>query len=216
MKIKQIIDLSHNIVNGMPFFPGDPKPEIIKVSNVKEKGYSLSRITLGSHTGTHVDAPCHMINDGASIDELPLNSLMGEAVVLDLSQLSPGEAIMLSHLQTNEVRKDDIVLLFTGLSKKWGDENSLTNYTHLSLEAANWLIEKNVKAVGIDCMSIEKASGMRHPVHDILLSHKIPIIENLANLDRVKCMRIFFICLPLKLINTDGAPARALALEFEA
>lgn len=215
MKVKKVIDLSHFIMNEMPFFPGDPKPEVIQLSTVKEKGYRLSKITLGSHTGTHVDAPCHMIDAGATVDELHLDDLMGEAAVLDLSHISPGEAITLSHLQPNDVREDDIVLLFTGMSKRWDDKKFLTDYSHLSLEAANWMVKKKVKAVGIDCMSIEKPGGMGHPVHDTLLSHKIPIIESLANLDRVKGMRIFFICLPLKLKNTDGAPARALAIEFE-
>lgn len=215
MRFKRVIDLSHTIIQDMPVFPGDPKPQIIKFSDVREKGYGLSKIILGSHTGTHIDAPSHMIPDGATLDEIPLEKLMGEALVADLTQINLGEEIKSTHLQKHDVKEGEILLLCTSTSSRWGDKGILTNYPHLSLEAADWLIDRKVKAFGVDCMSIEKYGEKGHPVHDRLLSNKIPIIENLANLDLVKGLRIFFICLPLKLKGTDGAPARALAIEFE-
>lgn len=212
-KIRRVIDLSHTIMAGMPVFPGDPAPDIIQVSDFREKGYRLSKITLGSHTGTHIDAPSHMLENGAAADEIPLDKLMGEAVVLDLMHLDPGKAITCSELQKYDIKEGDIVLLCTGMGKRWGDEKFLTCYPYLSLEGAEWLIEKEVKAVGVDWMSIEKYGESKHPVHDKLLSRNISIIEGLANLDLVKGKRIFFICLPLKLHGLDGVPARAVALE---
>jgi len=215
MKVRRVIDLSHTIMEGMPVYPGDPIPKIVPFSNVKEKVSSLSKITLGSHTGTHIDAPRHAIESGVSVDGVSLEKLMGEAVVLDLSHVEPGEAITFSDLQQHEVKEDDIVLLFTGMGRRWGDEKFLTNYPYLSLDATEWLVKRGTKAVGVDWTSIEKYGGKEHPAHDKLLSHNIPVIESLVNLDVVKGTRIFFICLPLKLKDTDGAPARALAIEFE-
>lgn len=212
MKVRSVIDLSHTIMEGMPVFPGDPVPHIAQISDISEKGYRLSRIILGSHTGTHIDAESHMLKNGANIDETPLEMLMGEAFVLDLSHLKPGEAITCSDIEQQNIKERDIVLLCTGMDKNWKDEKVLTCYPYLSTEAAKWLVEKEVKAVGVEWMSIEKYGGSGYPVHEILLSHKIPVIEGLSNLDKVKGRRIFFICLPLKLKGSDGAPARAVAL----
>jgi len=217
MKIRRIFDLSHSITEGMPILPGHPTPEITQVSSRKDDEFTLSRITVGSHTGTHADAPSHRIEGGATIDEIPLEKLVGEAVVLDLTHIDLSEAIRPSDLQQQEqeVKEGDIVLICTGIGRKWGDVEFITKYPYFSAETAEWFVERSVKAVGVDWMSIDKHERSRHPAHDILLSHNIPVIENLANLDLVKGMRIFFICLPLKLKGGDGSPARALAIEFD-
>ena len=215
MKVRKVIDLSITIMDGMTIFPGDIMPEISQVSDFNEKGYRLSRITLGSHTGTHIDAPSHMIGGGDNMDEISLDSLMGEAEVIDLTHIRAGEAITPSDIQKQKIKKGDIVLLCTVKGKRRRVGKHLTNYPYLSLDAAEWLIKRGVKAVGVDCVSIEKYGVKDFPVHNNLLTQKISVIEGLANLDAVKGKRIFLICIPLKIMGVDGAPARAIALEFE-
>jgi len=215
MKVRKVVDLSITIMEGMTIFPGDIIPEITQVSDFNEKGYRLSRITLGSHTGTHIDAPSHMIEGGATINKISLDSLMGEATIIDLTHIRAGKAITPSDIQQKDIKKGDIVLLCTVIGKRRRDKKILTNYPYLSLEAAEWLIKKGVKAVGVDCISIEKHGGRKYPVHNYLLTQNISVIEGLTNLDAVKGKRILFICIPLKIKGVDGAPARAIALEFE-
>ena len=213
MELGRMTDLSHFVQAGMPVFPGDPTPEFVRVSEIQDKGYRLTRIVMGSHTGTHIDAPSHMLAGGAPVDKVPLDRLMGDAVVLDVTQMKPGEGIFPRDMPLDEVRQGDMVLLCTGMGAHWGDARYLTNYPYLEVEGARALLERGVKAVGIDWLSIERYGGVGHPVHDLLLSRGVPIIESLANLDGIKGRRVSLICLPLKLKGIDGAPARAVAFE---
>jgi kynurenine formamidase len=216
MKIKKIIDLTHNIEGGMPIFPGDPSLAIERVSTIATRGYNLSKITMGSHNGTHFDAPLHFVEGGVGVDQVPLKLLIGDAVVLDLTYLKPGQPVTLNDLKKfdKKIKRGDIVLLCTGMSKLWGDPKFLTNYPFLTQEVAEWLVKKGVKSVGMDWLSIEQYGNAKAPVHHILLSKGVPIIESLANLEKIKGRRIFFVCLPIKLKDVDGAPARAVAVEF--
>jgi len=204
-------DLSHFVEPGMPVFPGDPVPELVRVSDIQDKGYRLTRIVMGSHTGTHIDAPSHMLTDGAPVDKTPLERLIGEAVILDVTKVKPGEGILPPDMPLDEVCQGDIALLCTGMDVHWGDARYLTKYPYLEVEGARALLERGVKAVGIDWLSIERYGRVGHPVHDLFLSSGVPIIESLANLDRIKGRRVSLICLPLKLKGVDGAPARVVA-----
>lgn len=213
MDFKKPIDLSHFVTTGMPVFPGDPVPEVVQVADFSDKGYRLSRITMGTHTGTHFDAPSHMIEGGEAVDGVSLEKLMGAAVVLDVTHVKPGEGILPSDLASNQVGEGDIVLLCTGMGRHWGDEGYLTRYPYVTVETAQLLLDRGVKAVGVDWLSIEQYGMVGHPVHDLLLSRGVPIIECLANLDEIKGRRVSLICLPLKLKGVDGAPARVVAFE---
>ncbi len=210
-------DLTHTIKNGMTIYVGDAVPRVSKFKTLAKDGVNLSVITLGSHTGTHVDAPAHFIKGGRPLDDLPVETFVGEAAVLDLSGVRGGSAIRASHLDAHkaEVGKGDIVLINTGFSRRWSDSRARRKYTYLGGDAAEWLVRKKVKAVGIDYLSVE-AFGAKEPVaHVTLLSHGIPIIEslseNIASLGR----RVFFVCLPIKVGGCDGAPARAMAYPLE-
>jgi kynurenine formamidase len=142
-----------------------------------------------------------------------LEKLMGSAVVLDVTHVKPGDGILPSDLASDQVGEGDIVLLCTGMGKHWGDEGYLTRYPYVTEETAQLLLDRGVKAVGVDWLSIEEYGRVGHPVHDLLLSRGVPIIECLANLDEIKGRRVSLICLPLKLKGVDGAPARVVAFQ---
>ncbi|MDG7007720.1 MAG: cyclase family protein [Nitrososphaerota archaeon] len=208
------VDLSQTIENGMTVYVGDAVPKISALRRLEKDGVNLSIMTLGSHTGTHVDAPVHFIKGGKALDQISVENFIGEAVVLDFSGIRPGCEISASALQkhSGEVGRGDIVLLYTGLSRRWEDPRARRTITYLGGEAARWLVRRGVKAVGIDYLSVEKFGAKVPVAHVTLLSHEIPIIESLnKNLSRLVGRRVLFFCLPIKVGGCDGAPARAIA-----
>jgi arylformamidase len=212
------MDLTNTIENGMTVYVGDPIPKISSFKQLAKDGVNVSIIRLGSHTGTHVDAPIHFVRGGKAVDELPVESFVGEAVVLDFSDKQAGSAITASDLeeQSKKIQKGIIVLLYTGFSKRWSDPSARKKFTYLGGEAARWLVEKEVKAVGIDYLSVEKFGAKEPIAHVTLLSHGIPIIESLnQNLSKLVGRRILFFCLPIKIRGRDGAPSRAMAYPLE-
>ncbi len=218
MKIKAIIDLSVPLENDMPVYPGDPTPDFKATRTLEEHGVLVTKMQLGTHTGSHMDAPLHFIAGGESIDELDLKKIVTEAIVLDLSNKEMGSAITIEDLEkfSDSIRKGDGVLLFTGTSKLWGDESILRNFTYIDPNAARWLVDKKVSIVGIDCLSVEKYNADAPETHKTLLSAGIPLIETLSsNLEKIAGERVLLIALPLKIKGRDAAPARVIAIRTE-
>jgi arylformamidase len=212
--VGRAIDLTQTIKNGMTTYIGDPSPKVAGYKSLAKDGVNLSILTLGSHTGTHVDAPIHFVEGGMALDELSAESFVGEAAVLDLSGKPAGSPITASDLQEHsaEVGRGVIVLLYTGMSKRWEDKRARRRITYLDGDAAGWLVRRGVKAVGIDYLSVEEFGAKAPVAHVTLLSHGIPIIESLnENLSRLIGRRVLFFCLPIKVGGCDGAPARAVA-----
>jgi arylformamidase len=212
--IGNAIDLTNTIENGMTVYIGDPIPKVSSFKRLARDGINLSVIRLGSHTGTHVDAPIHFVSGAKAVDDLPVESFVGEAVVLDFSGKQAGSAITASDLEehSEKIRKGIIVLLYTGFSKRWGDPSARRKFTYLGGDAARWLVENEVKAVGIDYLSVEKFGAKAPVTHVTLLSHGIPIIESLnQNLSKLVGRSVLFFCLPIKIGGLDGAPSRAMA-----
>ena len=208
------VDLSQTIENGMTVYVGDAVPKISPFKRLEKDGVNLSLITVGSHTGTHVDAPIHYVRGGKALDQLPVESFVGEAAVLDLSDVRPGGEIAVADLRkhSTEVKRGDIVLLYTGLSRRWGDPKARRTITYLGGGAAAWLVNREARAVGIDYLSVERFGAKVPVAHTTLLSHGIPIIESLnKNLSGLVGRRVLFFCLPIKVGGCDGAPARAIA-----
>lgn len=207
------VDLTQTIENGMTIYVGDAVPKISSYKRLEKDGVNLTVFTLGSHTGTHVDAPMHFVKGGKTLDQLPAESFVGEATVLDFSNIKAGKEITASDLQehASDVKKGDIVLLYTGLSRRWGDPRARRTITYLGGEGARWLVERGAKAVGIDYLSVERFGAKVPVAHVTLLSHGVPIIESLnKNLSRFTGQRVLLFCLPIKLGGRDGAPARAI------
>lgn len=200
----------------MPIYPGDPFPSFEKYATLEKDGVNLTRLTMGSHTGTHLDAPRHFIPDGIGIDQIPAEKLIGEAYVADLSQKPIGSGITSQDLQRQldrKVVKDDIVIVYTGCSEHWGDTVVRKGYTYLTADAADYLVSKQVRAVGIDFLSVEKFNAPEPVAHKTLLRNGIFIIESLSRaLKQFIGRKILIICMPIKLQNGDGAPARVVAV----
>ena len=184
----------------MLIYPGDPKPQIETISSIETDGAKVSSISFGSHTGTHIDAPSHIFEDGVTIDQIQLDGLVGKALVLDLlikKNVVTGNDIEVSYRHFANVSGISILLLKTG------------NFAYLDRSAADWIIENGFRTVGIDGMSVDGPSRMS--VHKLLLGNCINIVEYL-NLCAVGEGVYDFICLPLKIIGCDGAPARAVLI----
>src|SRR5215469_16079556 len=174
-------DLTHLITQDMPVYPGDPQPEFKPISTIENQKVNVTRIVVGSHTGTHVDAQKHFIADGNSIDKEPLDKFMGEAVTLDISNINIGNGITGSDLQnySKVIKNKDILLLYTGTSDKWTKDDTIgTNFTYLEPSAADWIVYHEIKCVGIDTLSVEKYGFKEGLTHKKLLSNGIGIIEN--------------------------------------
>ena len=200
----------------MPIYPGDPFPSFEHYSTLQKDGVNLTKITMGSHTGTHLDAPRHFIQDGIGIDKILPNKLIGEAYVADLSRKSIGSGITSQDLKRNleeKISRDDIVVIYTGCSEHWGDESINRDYTYLTGDAADYLVSKKVRAVGIDFLSVEKFKAPEPVAHKTLLANGIFIIESLSSaLKQYVGERILMICMPIKLQDGDGAPSRVVAV----
>ncbi len=213
---KKPTDLTHHLRNGMPVYPGDPSPSFENYSTLEKNGVSLTKIIMGSHTGTHLDAPRHFIRDGIGIDRIPPEKLIGEAYVADLSTKPIGSGITSKDLQLRlegKIAEDDIVVVYTGCSKRWGDRSIERGYTYLTGEAADYLVSKRVRAVGIDFLSVEQFKAPEPVVHKTLLGSGIFIIESLSSAVRQFVgKRILMICMPIKLQDGDGAPSRVVAI----
>jgi arylformamidase len=205
LKLLKINDLTRTISPDMAVYPGDPQPEFDPYATIKGNKANVTRIMLGSHTGTHVDAPWHFLQEGNSIDTEPLDKFIGEAVIIDASGRN---SISANDFSGNDIRSNDIVLISTNS----GDR--LTDFAYLEVSAAEWLVERGIKCVGIDTSSVEKYGRKDAPVHKMLLACNVGIIENLANLKPFAGSRMFFVCLPLPLKGIDGSPARAVLFDI--
>lgn len=210
----KIHDLSQLITPDMPVFPGSKQPMFESVGKLAADGFRERLLTVSSHTGTHIDVPAHILDQGKTLELMPLDSFYGRAVCLDFSSFQAPRKIELGDLQPyrRAVAGADFVLLHTGWSKYWGTSEYFTNYPVLADEAARWLGEIPIRGVGVDAISVDGIDSGDLPVHHALLGREIIIVENLTNLSLVLQKTFTFSCLPLKFTAMDGSPVRAVAL----
>ena len=206
----RIIDISVGISEKMITFPGDPVPAIEPFSGKEEGKSNVSSILLGSHTGTHVDAPRHFFEDGKTVDRFPLERLVGQAKVIDLRDR---DRISAEDLKVHRINHGDRILLRTNNSALWQKDMFDSQFVFLTSDAAEYLVEAGIGLVGIDYFSVEKYKSSVCPVHTTLLKNEILILEGL-DLSGVEEGEYFLVCLPLKLVDTDGAPVRAILMEM--
>lgn len=231
----KIIDITTPISPFTQIFPGDPIPAIEKICTLEEEGCAVSKLSFGSHTGTHVDAPSHILKNGLTIDKLELENLMGMALILDFSSLS-GEltAGILEKAFRNMGTPENIPILLlktetssrkqenagkVSLPSRESDPQSMElgkeepGSAYIDESGAAWIVEKGFKTIGIDSFSVDNFYSETLPAHHILLSGNVNIVECLE-LNSIEAGTYFFICLPLKIENCDGAPARALLISY--
>mgnify|MGYP001155128693 CR=1 FL=1 len=195
----KVYDISTTISRNMAIYPGDISPKITVQQDYSKDGCRVSKLTLGSHTGTHVDAPKHFLKDGLAIDEVSIDTLLGPARVIEVS---PG--IIKKKDIPQDLKSGEILLFKT-------KDNSESCY--IDDKVADYLIYTGIKALGCDSLSIESPEGTGI-VHQKLLSKPVIIIEGL-DLKSVPPGNYFFVCLPLKIKGCDGAPARAILMDLK-
>jgi len=211
----KIIDLTLTVSDKIPTFPGSPQPSFIPWENVKEDGYNLELLFLSTHTGTHMDAPYHFLEKGAKIHEISLKKLVSETVLIK-SKKNDGESITKTDIQKFEKKHGKIVsfssvIFYTGWQRNLQKKYYFTKNPGLSVSAAKYLASKKINLVGIDSPSIDLGTDSKFSVHQIFAKKGILIVENLANLEKIKSAKFHLVVLPLKLKNATGSPVRAIA-----
>lgn len=209
----KVIDLSHAISESMPFYPGTDPPVFEEACTIAKDGFAEKRITLFTHTGTHLDAPAHILPGAKTLDSLPAGLFFGEAVALDFKGHTGGK-ICAKDLEKHSpaVKGADFVILKTGWNRYWGRDEYFSGFPVLSPEGAEWISGLGIKGLGVDCISVDAVESAGFPVHQILLGKGIIIVENLANLDALPEKPFIFCCFPLKIAGADGSPVRAVAI----
>lgn len=214
-----MVDLSHNLHNDMPVYPGDTPTSLEPTATISKDGLNLSKVILSSHAGTHIDAPSHFVLNGITIDQIPAPRFVGEAVVVDVTSTHIGDPVKVDDFTKRtsgdrhwKIKADDIVLFYTGSSELWGNPIVERKYTYLSESLAEELVQRRVRAIGIDSFSVDSFDSVTFPVHKTILRNNLFIIESISSsLREFLGRRILLICPPLKLASADGAPCRCLA-----
>lgn len=219
MRISKVVDLSQVVDSATQIYPGDPVPSLHPATTIEADGFNVLHVHIGSHTGTHVDAPYHFAPDGARIDELPLEPFLGTGVVADVSGREPRARIGWADLVPYEalLGPGRILLLRTGWSEYFGTERYY-DHPFLDGEVARRLLDLGVRTVGIDALSPDE-TVLDGPPSDFAVHHTICqaggiIAENLTNLGDIDFADPLVSLLPIKLGNADGAPVRAIAMEI--
>ncbi len=207
MKMGGWIDVSAPVRTNMAVWPGDPQVFIERVEDMEKGGAAnLSRLSCSVHAGTHVDAPLHFFRDGLSIDRMPVDALMGAARVIEIFD---ERRIEVQHLVGAGIEPGERVLFKTANSELWARDEFVTDFVHLSTASAEWLAQKKVQAVGIDYLSVAGYERNETEVHRLLLGSGVWILEGL-DLSTIAPGACELLCLPLRLVGCEGAPARAL------
>lgn len=203
----KFIDVTVPLSAELPTFPGDP-PFQLEATHRMGKGdsYNVARTTLGTHAGTHVDAPFHFIQDGATVDELALDILIGKVRVVDLLGR---DVVERADLEALDLREDLRVLLKTRNSGLLRQPSFQEDYVYLAPEAATYLAQVGIKLVGFDYLSIEKFGSRDYASHLALLEAGVVIVEGL-DLSEIEPGEYDMVCLPLRIAGGDGSPARVV------
>ncbi|MFC1819466.1 cyclase family protein [Thermodesulfobacteriota bacterium] len=208
----KLIDLTHSISPKMPVYPGTEPPVFITGCTIDDMGFLEKKITFYSHTGTHIDAPAHLIKGSKSLDLLPVEHFYGKAFLLDFAK-NKSRTIGVKELEPHRdvIKQVQFLLIHTGWSQYWGTEKYFTDYHVLSVEAADWLSKFGLRGFGLDTISVDEADTQDFPIHKAFLRNDTIIIENLTNFEKLPCSQFILSCFPLYFEDADGSPVRAVA-----
>ncbi len=212
----KIHDISVTLQDGIPLWPDNPPFELVRVNDMAAgASANVSRLALGCHTGTHVDAPIHFIPGGTGVDTLPLELLTGPASVyaVILTPADNGNVTAVALERANIPPGTLRILLKTRNSELWklGPHEFRPDFAGITADGAQWVVEHKIGLVGVDYLSVAPKSAGR-PTHEILLQAGVVVVEGL-DLSGVEPGAYDLYCLPLKLKDCDGAPARAVLIE---
>jgi arylformamidase len=202
----RIHDVSVPLVPGLPVYPGDPPLVIEALQRAGESPYGLARLTLTTHSGTHVDAPLHFVAGGVAVDALALEILLGKARVVEIPAR---ERVERADLEALDLRDDLRVLLKTRMSGQLLKAGYQEDHVYLTGDAAHYLVQAGIKLVGFDYLSIDRFGDASYPAHHALLGAGVVVVEGL-DLSEVEAGEYDMTCLPLRVGGGDGAPARVV------
>lgn len=216
--MSEIIDLTYRLDPTTPVFPNYPPVAIEVLESTRcnrpdgRRSLNSTRISVGAHCGTHMDAPFHFIENGRTIDEIPLDQCVGEAVLLDLRNAISDGRIEVKHLEPHQAKLRELrkAVVQTGWSEMWGRPEFFTDHPVFTPEAAQFVVDCGMHLIGVDFPSVDHPP---FPAHLAFLGHGIVIVENLTNLSRIKKDVFNLAVLPLKITGRDGSPVRAIAQE---
>ncbi|NLI52897.1 MAG: cyclase family protein [Clostridiales bacterium] len=221
----KIIDLTTALFVGMPITPapGHYKGfDLERTADFENDGKVVSKYTVGTHTGTHTDSPTHFIPNSITIDQVPLDSLIGPAVLVDMSHVGSGGEVTAKDLEqaASDIKPGDILVIRTDWSKHWDKGDYFKGRPCLSEDAAYWIVNHKIKAIGVDMSGVDPTSqyGVSpklggSPIHKILLGNGILITEYLCNLDQISEKRFFIVIMPVKITGAEAAQSRVAAIE---
>jgi arylformamidase len=208
--VSRIYDISVPIRSGGLVYPGNPEIDIaLQQAVAKGASANVSTIKFGSHTGTHADASRHFFDDGQPVDKIPLDRLIGRALVIGFGD--DVRSVGAAELQQHDLKDHKRILLRTRNSPFLSRKEFVKDYTFLAPDGAQYLVDKGVELVGIDYLSIEQFHSGHHRTHRTLLERSVVIVEGL-DLSEPPSGEYQFICLPLRIEGCDGAPARAVLI----
>jgi arylformamidase len=207
----RVLDLSHPLSPDMPVYPGTEPPSLNQATTIEADGFAEKLLRLYSHTGTHVDAPAHMIVGGETLDSLGVSAFAGKALVVDA--LGPGRIQLDSLLaRADEIAKADFVLFRTLWSRRWGTPKYFVGFPVLDRDATQWLAGRGLKGVGFDAISADPVGSTGFENHLALFRAGMVIVENLRGLEELTSGNFIFSCMPLAITGGDGSPVRAVAI----
>ncbi len=212
---KKIIDLSYPVTDSMLVYPNTERPSFSWKARVNSEGYNLTRITMLVHTGTHVDSPLHFLADGKPVDEMSLKYFYGETIIFRLKKNIYGQEFGAEELEPSldELKEGEIFVVETGIGHyaETADYNRL--YPWPSKNLVNLLVRKKICSYMTDATAVDPVGSPDNGIHKALFKAGIPIVENLANLDKIPAGKRWIIsALPLKLSGREGSPCRAVAI----
>lgn len=208
----EFFDLTHMMHSEMPVYPGKGQPVIEPAASIEKDGYREMRLELDGHTGTHIDAPAHMLPNGKMLNDYPVSKFTGKAVIIPVDGTKAIIGIALLQEYETEIRQADYVLLNTGWSKYWGSDDYLKDFPVLSELAAKWLTTFQLKGIGVDAISVDPVESTTFAVHHILFQNDLVIVENLIFPETLLHGSGLFHCFPLNFGAADGSPVRAVIM----
>ncbi|CAN5695532.1 cyclase family protein [soil metagenome] len=219
MRIGRIVDLSHRVDEHTQVFPGDPEPYFEPATTIEGEGVNVLSLHIGSHSGTHVDAPYHFVEDGARIDEMDPALFVGLATIMDVRGKEPRERITVEDLRPyeNQFSEGAIAVVWTGWDEHFGTPRYY-DHPFLDHRAAQLILDSGVKTVAIDALNVDETvledpHPEGYPVHHLICGAGGVIAENLTGVGSVAFSEPILSLLPIKLGGSDGAPVRAVAIE---
>ena len=210
----RVIDLTHIIRENMPVYPGTEPPRLTPANTYEKDGFKETKISMFSHTGTHMDPPAHLFPGRTTLDRFPPEQFIGKAIVIDCRELADGEPITMEYIRRawKDAELADFLLFNLGWDRYWGTEAYFGDYPCLDDEVLDYILKGSYKGIGFDVIGLDPISDVRLTRHKKLFAGKdIVNIENLCHLEQCGSGLFWFSCFPLNIEDSDGSPIRAMA-----